>query len=216
MLTSRLLLPTRNSFGLNLTRTNFFAADSYDQNKLRATTILSIRKENKVVMIGDSQVSKGSVVVKGNSRKLVVIDSGRVLTGGAGSAGDCTMILQALEAKLEEFPGQLKRACVAVTQNWRTNPRFKGFDAAMIVADAKETLLLDGQGDIMEPPDQGILAIGSGGDYAASAATALLETDWDAERIAIKVSKLNKIHNFPLISIIGYEYCSGFMCLYKS
>uniref|UniRef100_A0A7S4IJZ6 ATP-dependent protease subunit HslV n=1 Tax=Vannella robusta TaxID=1487602 RepID=A0A7S4IJZ6_9EUKA len=152
----------------------------------RATTILSIRRNNKIIMIGDGQVSRGSCIVKPNARKVRKLDKGRVLTGFAGSTADAVTILERLEAKLEEFPGQLRRACVAVAQDWRTNRAYQKLEAVMIVADHRETYLLSGTGDVLEPPEHGILAVGSGGDFAASAAIALLETDWDAERIARK------------------------------
>lgn len=190
------------------TRTNY--GFSNEDRKWRSTTILSLRRKNQVIMIGDSQVSLGSTVCKSNSRKVVAIDNGRVLTGSAGSAADCITILEKLEAKLAQFPGQLRRACVSVTQDWRTS-RYPKLDASMLVADANETYLLDGEGDVLEPPDHGVIAVGSGGDFAASAALALLETDWDAERIAMRVRIINKnleFQNFKSKNFnIGYEYC---------
>lgn len=160
---------------------------SVNDEQWRATTILSIRKNDKVIVIGDGQVSRGSSIVKPNAKKVRRLDKGKVITGFAGSTADAVTILERLEAKLEEFPGQLRRACVAVAQDWRTNRAYSNLDAVMIVADKNETYLLSGNGDVLEPPSHGIIAIGSGGDFAASAAIALLETDWEPERIANKV-----------------------------
>lgn len=177
-----------NSFTVNQSKRNYYNVNNGEQ--WRATTILSLRRNNKIIMIGDGQVSRGSCIVKPNAKKVRKLDKGRVLTGFAGSTADAITILERLEAKLEEFPGQLRRACVAVAQEWRTRG-FSQLEAVMIVADKKETYLLSGSGDVLEPPEHGILAVGSGGDFAASAAIALLETDWDAERIAKKVCFLS-------------------------
>ena len=118
-----------------------------DKEQWRATTILSIRKDNRIIMIGDGQVSRGSTIVKGNARKVRRLDKGRVITGFAGSTADAVTILERLEAKLEEFPGQLRRACVAVAQDWRTNRAYSKLDAVMIVADKNETYLQFQRGD---------------------------------------------------------------------
>lgn len=162
-----------------------------------ATTILSIRRGNKIVMIGDGQVTHGHTILKPTAKKVRKLDN-NILTGFAGSTADAITLLERLQRKLEEYPGQLRRSCVSLAQDWRGEHGPK-LEAMMIVADKKETFLLTGNGDVLEPPNHGVIAVGSGGNYAASAAIALLETNWDAERIALKV----KIFLFFILSILS-------------
>ncbi len=136
------------------------------------TTILSVRRNGVVAMAGDGQVSLGQTVVKGNARKVRRIAQGRVLAGFAGATADAFTLLERLEAKLERFPDQLERACVELAKDWRTDRYLRRLEALMAVADNRRSLLLTGQGDVLEPEDQ-IIGIGSGGNYALAAARAL-------------------------------------------
>lgn len=148
------------------------------------TTILSVRKGNRVVMAGDGQVSLGQTVIKANAKKVRRIGSdGQILVGFAGATADAFTLLERLEAKLEKHPGQLTRACVELAKDWRTDRYLRRLEAMMAVADAGVSLILTGQGDVLEPED-GLIAIGSGGNYALAAARALLKTDLDAETVA--------------------------------
>ena len=147
------------------------------------TTILCVRKDGRVAMAGDGQVSLGQTVVKGNARKVRRIAQGRVLCGFAGATADAFTLLERLEAKLERFPDQLERACVELAKDWRTDRYLRRLEALLAVADNKRSLLLTGQGDVLEPEDA-IIGIGSGGNYALSAARALLPVEGiDAEEI---------------------------------
>lgn len=148
------------------------------------TTILSVRKGHKVVMAGDGQVSLGQTVVKANAKKVRRVGpDGKILVGFAGATADAFTLLERLEAKLEKHPGQLTRACVELAKDWRTDRYLRRLEAMMAVADAGVSLILTGQGDVLEPED-GLIAIGSGGNYALAAARALLGTDMDAEAVA--------------------------------
>lgn len=155
------------------------------RERLRATTILCVRRGSQVVMAGDGQVSLGQTVVKETARKLRRIgDGGKVLTGFAGSAADGLTLLERFEEKLKAHRGQLRRAAVELTREWRTDKMLRRLEAMLIVADEETTLLLSGNGDVMEP-DHGVAAVGSGGNYALSAARALLaHTEMDARQIA--------------------------------
>jgi len=154
------------------------------------TTILSVRKGGKVVVAGDGQVSLGPTVVKANARKVRRLgDKGDVIGGFAGSTADAFTLFDRLEAKLERWPGQLMRAAVELAKDWRTDRYLRRLDAMMAVADKNVTLILTGNGDVLEPAD-GIAAIGSGGNYALAAARALVDTDKDAEEIAWRAMKI--------------------------
>ncbi len=150
-----------------------------------ATTILSIRKDDKLVMIGDGQVSMGDTVVKHTARKVRRLAKGDVLAGFAGSTADAFTLFERLEAKLEMFPGQLLRSSVELAKDWRTDRYLRKLEAMMLVADKEVSLTLSGSGDVLEP-EHGVMAIGSGGNYALAAARALYETDIDAEAAARK------------------------------
>ena len=149
------------------------------------TTILAVRKGDKVAMAGDGQVSLGQTVIKANARKVRRLGNGEILAGFAGSTADAFTLLERLEAKLERHPGQLTRACVELAKDWRTDRYLRHLEAMMIVADADESLVLTGKGDVLEPDDN-VMGIGSGGSYALAAARALLDGPLDAEAIARK------------------------------
>ena len=150
-----------------------------------ATTILSVRKGGKVVIAGDGQVSLGNTVIKANARKVRTLGTGSVITGFAGATADAFTLFERLETKLERFPDQLKRACVELAKDWRTDRYLRRLEAMMLVADRTESLVLTGTGDVLEPED-GLMGIGSGGNYALAAARALIDTDMSAEEIARK------------------------------
>jgi ATP-dependent HslUV protease subunit HslV len=149
------------------------------------TTILTLRKGNRVVVAGDGQVSLGQTIIKSNARKVRRIGTGDVIGGFAGATADAITLFERLEAKLERFPGQLTRACVELAKDWRTDRYLRRLEAMMIVADKQASLVLTGTGDVLEP-ERGLIGIGSGGNYALAAARALIETDMDAETIARK------------------------------
>ena len=149
------------------------------------TTIVAVRKNNKTVIAGDGQVSMGPTIVKGGARKVRTLAGGKVIAGFAGATADAFTLLERLEAKLELFPDQLARACVDLAKDWRTDRYLRRLEAMMIVADADESLVLTGTGDVLEP-DDAVMGIGSGGVYALAAARALLDSQLDAEAIARK------------------------------
>jgi ATP-dependent HslUV protease, peptidase subunit HslV len=149
------------------------------------TTILTVRKGGKVVIAGDGQVTLGQTIIKGNARKVRRVGSGKVIAGFAGATADAFTLFERLEAKLERFPDQLKRACVELAKDWRTDRYLRHLEAMMLVTDPDESLVLTGKGDVLEPDDD-VMGIGSGGTYALAAARALLDTELDAETIARK------------------------------
>ncbi|HHL42817.1 MAG TPA: ATP-dependent protease subunit HslV [Hellea balneolensis] len=160
-----------------------------DASRWRGTTILTVRKNGKVVVIGDGQVSAGNTVMKGTARKVRRIVGGSVIIGFAGATADAFALMERLEAKLEQFPTQLARACVELAKDWRTDKYLRQLQAMMIVADAKQTYVLTGNGDVVEP-DGGITAIGSGGNFALAAARALDGYEKDAETLARKAMEI--------------------------
>lgn len=150
------------------------------------TTIVTVRKDGKVVMAGDGQVSLGQTVMKGNARKVRRIGKGGdVIAGFAGATADAFTLLDRLEKKLEQYPGQLMRAAVELAKDWRTDKYLRNLEAMMLVADKSITLAITGNGDVLEP-EHGAIAIGSGGNYAYAAARALMDTDHSAEDIATR------------------------------
>ena len=150
------------------------------------TTILSVRRDNAVVLGGDGQVSLGNTVIKGNARKVRRLYNNQVLAGFAGGTADAFTLFDYFEAKLEKHGGNLVRAAVELAKDWRTDRTLRRLEAMLAVADKTASLIITGNGDVLEP-EQGILAIGSGGNYALSAARALLEnTDLDARIIVEK------------------------------
>ena len=156
-------------------------------NIIKSTTIIGIRKDNLVVIAGDGQASLGNTVMKANVKKVRRLGSeNSVIAGFAGSTADAFALFERLESKLDQYKNQLKRACVELAKDWRTDRYLRRLEAMMIVADKDVSLLLSGTGDVIES-DDGILAIGSGGPYANSAAKALLKnTSMDAKEIALK------------------------------
>jgi ATP-dependent HslUV protease, peptidase subunit HslV len=150
--------------------------------RMHATTILMVRKGGRVVIGGDGQVSLGQTIVKGNAKKVRRLSKGSVIGGFAGSTADAFTLFERLEAKLEQYPGQLTRACVELTKDWRTDRYLRRLEAMMLVADKDVSLLLSGSGDVLEP-EGGVMAIGSGGNFALAAARALADTDIDAEAV---------------------------------
>ena len=153
------------------------------------TTILTVRKGGRVVVAGDGQVSLGATVLKSNARKVREIGKGGVIGGFAGATADAFTLFERLEAKLEQYPGQLTRACVELAKDWRTDRYLRRLEAMMIVADREKTLVLTGNGDVLEP-ERDVMGIGSGGNYALAAARALLDTDASAEDIARKAMSI--------------------------
>ena len=155
-----------------------------------ATTILCLRKGNEVVVAGDGQVSMGDTVVKSNAVKIRKLANGSVITGFAGATADAFTLFERLEAKLEQFPGQLTRACVELAKDWRTDRYLRRLEALMAVEDENVSLMVSGTGDVLEPEDA-IIGIGSGGNYALAAARALIDRDdLDAEAIATKAMNI--------------------------
>ncbi|QIG48218.1 ATP-dependent protease subunit HslV [Nordella sp. HKS 07] len=156
-----------------------------DPQQWHGTTILSLRKGNRVVIAGDGQVSIGQTVIKSNARKVRPLAGGSVISGFAGATADAMTLFERLEAKLEQYPLQLTRACVELAKDWRTDRYLRRLEAMMIVADTQVSLVLTGTGDVLEP-ERGVIGIGSGGNYALAAARALIDTDMEAEAIARK------------------------------
>jgi ATP-dependent HslUV protease subunit HslV len=162
----------------------------YDPVGWHGTTILCVRRDGAVAMAGDGQVSLGQTVVKGNARKVRRIGNGQVLAGFAGATADAFTLLERLEAKLERFPNQLERACVELAKDWRTDRYLRRLEAMMAVADRDRSFTLTGNGDVLEPED-GVIAIGSGGNFALAAARALMEVPGlSAEQVARKAMKI--------------------------
>ncbi len=154
--------------------------------QFHATTILMVRKGGRVVVGGDGQVSLGQTVVKGNARKIRRLAKGSVICGFAGATADAFTLFERLEAKLEQYPGQLTRACVELAKDWRTDRYLRRLEAMLLVADSEVGLLLSGTGDVLEPElhdGAAIMAIGSGGNYALAAARALADSALSAEDI---------------------------------
>ena len=158
---------------------------SHDPINWHGTTILSVRKDGKVAIAGDGQVSMGDTIMKGNARKVRPLGKGDVLAGFAGATADAMTLFERLEAKIEQYPGQLMRACVELAKDWRTDKYLRRLEAMMIVADRQVTLVMTGNGDVLEP-EAGVVGIGSGGNYALAAARALADMDLDAEAIVRK------------------------------
>ena len=154
-----------------------------DSQQMHGTTILCVRRGANVVMAGDGQVTFGNTVMKGNARKVRRIEPG-VLTGFAGATADAFTLLERFEAKLKAHPGQLAKAAVELAKEWRTDRMLRRLEAMLAIADDKQSLIISGQGDVLDP-EYGIIAIGSGGPYALAAARALLEnSDLSAREVA--------------------------------
>lgn len=158
-----------------------------------ATTIIGVNKGDKIVLAGDGQVSVGHTVMKATASKIRELshtnDSSKIIAGFAGATADAFTLFERLEAKLEKHPGQLTRACVELAKDWRMDKYLRQLEAMMIVADKDNMLVLTGTGDVLEP-EGGVVAIGSGGNYALAAARALYDTKKDAETIAKEAMKI--------------------------
>jgi ATP-dependent HslUV protease subunit HslV len=154
------------------------------EQKIRSTTVICVRRDNKVVMAGDGQVTLGQEVIKASAKKLRRLYNDKILAGFAGSTADAFALFSRFESKLEQFNGNLSRSVVELAKEWRTDRVLRHLEALLLVADTKSTYLVSGNGDVIEP-DEGVSAIGSGGPFAMSAATALLRnTKLSARRIA--------------------------------
>ena len=166
------------------------SSSSSTSNRIRSTTILSVRRGDHVVVAGDGQVSLGQTIMKGSARKVRRINDGRAIGGFAGSAADGIALFERLDNKLREHSGNLRRAVVEMAKDWRTDRVLRRLEAMLIIADKDQTYLVSGTGDVIEP-DEGIAAIGSGGPYAVSAARALMEhTEFGARQIAEEAMKI--------------------------
>ena len=158
--------------------------------RMHGTTILSVRKNGKVVIAGDGQVTLGQTVLKSNARKVRRLGGGEVIAGFAGATADAFTLFERLESKLESHPGQLMRACVELAKDWRTDRYLRRLEAMMIIADRDVSLVLSGTGDVLEPED-GVMGIGSGGMYALAAARALTEVDGlEAREVAERAMRI--------------------------
>ena len=161
-----------------------------DKTTWHGTTILSIRKGGTVVIAGDGQVTLGNTVIKSRARKVRRLSGGSVIAGFAGATADAFTLFERLEAKLEQHPGQLIRACVELAKDWRTDRYLRRLEAMMAVADQDASLILSGTGDVLEPED-GLIGIGSGGAFALSAARALIDSDnLDGETVARRAMEI--------------------------
>ena len=162
-----------------------------EHNTWHATTILAVRKNQQVVIAGDGQVSLGDTIIKTNAQKVRRLGDGKVIAGFAGATADAFTLFERLEAKLEQFPTQLTRACVELAKDWRTDRYLRRLEAMMAVADESVSLVITGTGDVLEPED-GLIGIGSGGNYALAAARALIDqnglTSEEIARRAIEIA----------------------------
>tara|TARA_B100000614_G_scaffold239689_1_gene239434 strand:+ start:348 stop:893 length:546 start_codon:yes stop_codon:yes gene_type:complete len=155
-----------------------------ETQKVRSTTIVAVQRDGMVAMAGDGQVSMGNTVVKGNARKVRTIYDGRIAVGFAGATADAFTLFERFEARIKEYSGDLMRSAVELAKEWRTDRMLRRLEAMLLVADRDRMLLISGTGDVLEP-EHGVLAIGSGGNYALAAARALLEsTELSARDIA--------------------------------
>ena len=164
--------------------------DLAEGRRIRSTTVICVRRGDKVVMAADGQVSLGSTVMKGSAKKIRRLYNDKVLAGFAGSTADAFSLFSRFESKLEQYAGNLSRAAVELAKDWRTDKMLRQLEALLIVADASTTLMLSGTGDVIDP-DEGIMTIGSGGSYALAAARALMaNTDMGAREIAEKSMRI--------------------------
>src|ERR671927_1102651 len=159
---------------------------SNPENRLRSTTILLVRRDGRVALAGDGQVTMGDTVMKSGARKVRRLYNDRILAGFAGATADAFSLLTRFEGKLEQYHGNLERASIELSKDWRTDKVLRNLEALLVVADEKSSFLLSGNGDVITP-DQGVLAIGSGGPFALAAARALMEnTEMSAREIALE------------------------------
>lgn len=164
--------------------------DNKNDTSWHGTTVLCVRRDGRTVIAADGQVTFGNTVLKANARKVRRLSGGSVIAGFAGATADAFTLFERLEAKLEQYPGQLTRACVEMAKDWRTDRYLRRLEAMMAVADKEVALLLSGTGDVLEPED-GLIGIGSGGPYALAAARAMIDLpEIDPETIARKALKI--------------------------
>lgn len=168
---------------------SYSAAHDGNMPLWHGTTIVTVRKSGRVVVAGDGQVSLGNTVIKHTARKVRRLAKGDVIGGFAGATADAFTLFERLEAKLEQYPGQLTRAAVDLAKDWRTDRYLRRLEAMMLVADKNVSLVLTGTGDVLEP-EGGVMGIGSGGNYALAAARALMDTDYSAEDVARRAMKI--------------------------
>ena len=160
-----------------------------DNVKWHGTTIVLVRKNNEVVVASDGQVSMGNTVIKSTATKVRKIEKRNVIAGFAGSTADALTLFERLEAKLEKHAGNLTRAAVELAKDWRTDKYLRRLEALMAIADKEKSFIISGTGDVLEP-EENVIGIGSGGNYALSAAKVLMETDLSAEEVAKKAIKV--------------------------
>ena len=160
-----------------------------NSSTIYGTTILAVRKNNQVAIGGDGQVSLGHTVLKSNAKKIRRIGDGSIIAGFAGATADAFTLFERLEGKLEQYPKQLTRACVELAKDWRTDKYLRKLEAMMIVVDSEISLVLTGNGDVLEPED-GIIGIGSGGNFALASARALADSSLSAYQIVEKSLKI--------------------------
>ena len=153
------------------------------------TTIILVRKKNEVVVAGDGQVSMGNTIIKSTATKVRKIEKRNVIAGSAGSTADALTLFARLEAKLEKHAGNLTRAAVELAKDWRTDKYLRRLEALMAIGDKEKSFIISGTGDVLEPEDD-VIGIGSGGNYALAAAKVLMETDLSAEEVARKAIKV--------------------------
>lgn len=162
-----------------------------ENSRIRSTTVLLVRKDDRVALAGDGQVTLGETVMKGNARKVRRLYNDSILAGFAGATADAFSLLTRFEGKLEQYHGNLERAAIELSKEWRTDKVLRHLEALLVVADAKSSFLLSGNGDVIAP-DDGVLAIGSGGSYALAAARALAKhTDLSAKDIAVEALRIS-------------------------
>ena len=179
-------------------------------SSLHGTTIIGVRKNNRVTIAGDGQVSLGNTVIKSTARKIRMISNEdfKVVSGFAGSTADAFTLIERLEKKLENYPGQLSKACVELAKDWRTDKYLRNLEAMMIVSDGIDLLIITGSGDVLEP-ENNIAAVGSGGNFALAAAKALYKKTNDPEKIAVDALKIaSEICVFTNDNIV-YETLEG-------
>ncbi len=163
---------------------------SAERTRIRSTTVLLVRRDEHVALAGDGQVTMGETVMKASARKVRRLYNDRILAGFAGATGDAFALLTRFESKLEQYHGNLERAAIELSKEWRTDKILRHLEALLVVADAKNSFLLSGNGDVIAP-DEGIIAIGSGGSYALAAGRALLKhTDLSAREIAVEALQI--------------------------
>ena len=161
-----------------------------ESNRVRSTTVLLVRKDTRVALAGDGQVTLGETVMKSSAKKVRRLYNDQILAGFAGATGDAFALLTRFETKLEQYHGNLERAAIELSKEWRTDKMLRQLESMLVVADKKGSFLLSGNGDVIAP-DEGVLAIGSGGSYALAAARALIKhTDLSARDIAVEALRI--------------------------